>query len=136
MSEKGRSGKQLGDENVEKLRAYLERVEFIPARGNGPDKTAIARDAGLRDRQPLYKNENCVALLQEYLQKKPLGSGGAPDVPEAAADNPNEAKLERQLRTQEAKNDALAAEIFDLRRRLKRLSHIEALLEQGKRPIL
>lgn len=67
----GKSGRQAGAENVERLRAYLGEVESLPARNGKANLTAIAAGAGL-DRQSLYKNPECSRLLDAALEQKGL----------------------------------------------------------------
>lgn len=123
----GKSGRQAGAENVERLRAYLETVECLPARNGKANLTAIAAGVGV-DRQVLYKNPECSRLLEQALAQK--GLAGLQARSEA---DPEKLRLERRVTTLEQNNAALLAENYELRRQLQRLRHVEELLEQGKR---
>jgi len=116
-------------ENARLLEAYFKRVNDLPGHGGKPSKGAVAREAGLKDRQALYDNERCVALWEQYTRMLPLRD-------ECAKSSPEEEKLQREKRQLETKNANLQAEVFELRRRLKKLECVESLIVEGKRPIL
>jgi len=125
-----KSGKDIGVENVEKLKAYIEAIDALPARGCKVHVSAVAEAVGI-DRQTLYKNPLARQLLEEAVTKKGLrGIASREDQSETAI-----AKLERRVRELEAKNSAFFAENLELRRKLAKVLHVEALLEQGKRVI-
>jgi hypothetical protein len=124
---KGTNGKRVGDENVAKLKTWLESVAVIPARGGRPNKTEIARQAGLADRQPLDNNPECTRLLAAALERKGLEAASLAD--------DEKSRLEHRIRALEARADKEIAENFELRRRLRCLQHIEAILEAGGRVI-
>jgi hypothetical protein len=115
-------------ENVRLLKEYFEKVTALPGHGGRPSKGAVAREAGLKDRQALYDNEGCVELWNHYSQVLPLRA-------DSAKTSPKEDQLQRENRKLETKNATLQAELFELRRRLRKLECIENLLEEGKRPI-
>lgn len=124
---KGTNGKIVGDQNAHKLRVWLESVETIPMHGGSPNKTEIARRAGLKDRQPLDNNPECKKLLADAVANKCLSVSSVTD---------NEkSKLERKIRELEIRCDKEVAENFELKRKLKRLQHVESLLEAGRRII-
>lgn len=113
-----------GKQNARKLREYLEKTKDLPYRNAELNKQAIAREAGLKDRQPLYKNEECVELLGEFAKKLPVRM--------AAGTSKKETELERKNRSLETKNAKLYAENQELRRQLLKLEHIESLLVKGR----
>lgn len=124
---KGVSGKQVGDENAAKLRAWLDSVDEIPLHGGKPNKTAIARLAGLKDRQPLENNQACIELLSQAMRSKRVSVEARTDA--------ERVKLEARIRALETRADKESAENFELKRRLKRLQHVERIIESGGRVI-
>lgn len=113
-----------GKQNARKLREYLEKATDLPYRNGELNKQAIAREAGLNDRQPLYKNEECVEILAEYEKKLPERA--------TAGVSKKQTDLERKNRTLETKNAELYAENQELRRQLRKLEHIESLFVEGR----
>ena len=126
--EKGMNGKMVGDDNIAKLKAWLDSVDEIPMHGGKPNKTEIARLAKLKDRQPLENNDGCKALLADALTTKGLADVRRSDEAHLV--------LERRLRASETRADKEISENFELKRRLKKLEHIERIIEAGGRPIL
>lgn len=126
----GKSGQQIGQEYVEKLKSYLNSVPGLPARSGKVNMTAIAEASGV-PRQSLYKNEDCQNLLREAASQK-----GLTGVEDRGDDDGGKVRLERRIMTLEQSNAALVAENYELRRQLKKLRHIEEMMEQGKRVIL
>lgn len=123
--DKGKSGKMVGDENAEKLKTWLESVAELPMHGGKPNKTEIARRAGLKDRQPLENNEECKRLLAAASTSKKFVVAGTVD---------NEkSRLEKKLRALETRAEKEIAENFELKRKLRKLQHIESLIEAGGR---
>ncbi len=122
---------KIGEENAEKLRKYLDSVDALPARQGKPNLTAIARAAGLKDRQPLYDNEKCKELLDKAIKDK-----GLREIEVAAEHDHEKAVLERKITELQNKNDALYAEVHELRRQIQKYKHIEEMYAQGKRVIL
>jgi hypothetical protein len=60
------SGRQIGDQNVEKLRRYLEvNASKLPTFSGKLNKSRIAKEAGL-DRQVFENNPAAAALLAQY----------------------------------------------------------------------
>jgi hypothetical protein len=126
-----KSGKDVGAENVERLKAYIDSIDSLPARGDKVHVSAVAEAIGI-DRQTLYRNPVARQLLEDAVAKKGLrGIAVREDQSETAI-----VKLERKVHELEAKNSALFAENWELRRELAKLRHVETLLEQGKRVIL
>ena len=92
--------------------------------------TAIAEASGV-PRQSLYKNDDCRRMLDEATAAK--GLLGIED--RTAADDTGKVKLERRVTALEQSNASLVAENYELRRQLKKLRHVEEMMEQGKRVI-
>jgi hypothetical protein len=122
--------KEIGAANVRKLASYLTSIEALPARCGKTNMTAIALASGV-DRQALYKNPECRNILQEAAKTK-----GLIGIVAVAAYDPERVALERKISELQNKNDALYAEVHDLRRQLKKYKHIEEMYAQGKRAIL
>lgn len=125
--EKGLNGEAKGKLNAANLGKWLESVKVLPMHGGKPNKSEIAKLAKLTDRQPFKNNPECKRLLAEAMEKKGLAA-------ESRADE-ERAKLERRIRTLEVRADKEMAENFELRRQLKRLRHIEKIIESGGRII-
>jgi C4-dicarboxylate-specific signal transduction histidine kinase len=123
------SGSEIGIENVDKLRRYLDSVDALPARGGKLNVQAVAIAAGL-DRQALYKNPACRKLLEEAVARKDL-QGIEQRLPQASDDG--KIRLERRIGELERTNAALMAEVDELRQRLRRFAHIEGHLVQSGR---
>jgi len=124
-----RSGQEIGQEYVAKLTKYLDGITGLPARGGKVNATAVAEASGV-PRQSLYKNDDCRALLDEAVKAK-----GLVGIEERANDDIGKVKLERRIMNLEQSNASLVAENYELRRQLKKLKHIEEMMEQGKRVI-
>ena len=125
----GKSGSQIGAENVERLRAYLDHVgAAIPRRAGGdPDITAIATGAGLA-RGVLYKNDACRKMLDTHLLAMGL-DGPASHRPEhvTVSGTVDEEKraLQRRCKELEARVHGLLAEVADLRQQARRQGLID-----------
>jgi len=136
MNDKTRkSGRELSDENVEKLLAYLASLrgksEGLPHRNGKVNITAIALAAGLADRAILYKNPRCKALLDSAVAE--LGLTGIHQRTDQQSDL-EKLTLERRVNQLEARNASLYAENQELRSRLQQYRYIEEMLiSQGKR---
>lgn len=124
---KGANGKMVGDENATKLKAWLDSVDELPMHGGKPNKTKIAKLAGLKDRQPLENNKSCISLLEAALKLKALSATSRAD--------DERSRLEKRIRALEAQADKEIAENFELKRRLRKLQHIESIIETGGRII-
>lgn len=124
-----RSGAEIGIENVEKLRRYLDSIGALPARSGKLNVQAVAIAAGL-DRQVLYKNPECRKLLEQAVAGK--GLQGIEQRPPQASDD-GKIRLERRIGELERTNAALMAEVDELRQRLRRFAHIEGHLVQSGR---
>ena len=125
-----KSGKEIGAENVEKLRDYFASIDAVPARAGKAHVSAIAEAVGL-DRQVFYKNPAARQLLEDAVAQK--GLRGI-DAREEQGDV-QRAILEQKITELEQKNSALMAENWELRREITKLRHVEALMEEGKRVI-
>ena len=124
---KGCNGKMVGEENIAKLKRWLEQVDALPMHGGKPNKSEIARLAGLSDRQPLDNNPECQRLLALAVASK----GGELQ----SRFDEERARQERRIRELEIRADKEMAENFELKRRLKKLQHVEQILESGGRVI-
>lgn len=124
-----RSGQQIGQEYVDKLKRYLDGVKALPARNGKVNHTAIAEASGV-PRQSLYKNDDCRRMLDEATAAK-----GLLGIEDRTTDDTGKVKLERRVTALEQSNASLVAENYELRRQLKKLRHIEEMMEQGKRVI-
>jgi len=122
------SGQQKGAENVAKLKAYLDNVDAVPARGGKANVSAIAEACGF-GRSALYQNPDAKKVLEDAVATK--GLKGV----EARPDKGDQEKLvlENKIASLESKNAALFAECIELRRRVKQLHHVEIAMMQGKR---
>jgi hypothetical protein len=125
-----KSGQQIGQEYVDKLKGYLDSIKGLPARSGKVNMTAIA-EASRVPRQSLYKNDDCRVLLENAVKAK--GLLGIEDRGDTDSDK---VRLERRITTLEQSNASLVAENYELRRQLKKLKHIEEIVEQGKRVIV
>lgn len=124
---KGYNGKMVGEENIAKLKQWLDRVDVLPMHGGKPNKTEIARLAGLADRQPLDNNPECQRLLAVAVANK----GGELQ----SRFDEERARQERRIRELETRADKEMAENFELKRKLKKLQHVERIIESGGRVI-
>ena len=123
-----KSGQQVGADNVNKLKAYLDGVEAVPARGGKVNVTAIAEACGF-DRGVLYQNPTAKKMLAEAVEMKGL-KGTEVRAEKADMDR---LVLENKVASLESKNSALVAEVYELKRKLKQLQHVEIAMMQGKR---
>lgn len=125
-----RNGAQIGAENAERLRAWLDRVGAdLPRRPGGDvDMSAVADQAGLTSRQALYKNPECRRLLDEHrASHRPAEDVDRPPrdtAPSGTVDDEKRA-LERRCAELEKRVAGLMAEVADLRGRLKRREHVD-----------
>ncbi len=123
-----KSGRTIGADNVRKLEAYLRSVDAIPARGSKANMSAIAEACGF-DRQTLYKNPQAKEIILEAIEAK-----GLKGIDERCENvDAERIALERQLTSLQQTNSVLVAEVYELRARLKKLKHVEVLMENGRR---
>jgi len=125
-----KSGREIGEANVQKLRDYFDSVDAIPARGGKAHVSAVAEAAGI-DRQTLYKNPLARQLLEEAVAQKGLRGIEARD----DQGDTQIARLEQKVTELEQKNSTLIAENWELRRELSKFQHVEMMMEEGKRVI-
>ena len=129
-----KSGQQIGQEYVSTLETYLQGLRAegkgLTARGGRVSTLAIALAAGI-DRQSLYKNSHCRAMLEAAAQEMGLTGIGAREVPLTKDDGKSQ-----RIQTLEAQVASLTAEVHGLRRQLAQLNHIEAhMTATGRRVI-
>ena len=132
MAEK--SGQEKGAENVAAVERYLAALrregKGLPARNGKVSASAVALTVGV-DRQSLYKNPGCRALLEAAAQELGL----APMETREAGPAKDDAK-DRRIQTLEARVSSLQAEVEGLRQKLRQYAHIEAhMVETGRRVI-
>ena len=116
------------------LQAYIRDLKAegrgLPARSGKVSASAVALACGL-DRQSLYKNINCRAMLETAAQEL----GITPMESREASPTKDDAK-DRRIQVLEARNAALQAEVEGLRQKLRHYTHIEAhMIETGRRVI-
>jgi len=129
------SGHEIGQKYVEALQQYIDALrcenQSLPARCGKVSTSAVALAAGI-DRQSLYKNPGCRALLEAAAQELGIKGITAPE-----AKSPKDDVKDRRIQTLEAQNASLRAEVEGLRQRLRRYAHIEQhMVETGRRVIL
>jgi hypothetical protein len=126
--------REIGNEHVTALKRYIEGLrssgEGLPSRSGKLNISAVALACGF-NREVIYQNPHCRALLQEAA--KLIGLRGVECKEEQA--EVGKVRLERRITQLEQQNAALVAEVFDLRRKLEQLRHIEEMFEEGKRVI-
>lgn len=121
MAKLDKSGTDKGNEYADMLREYLASTDAVPAVNGRLNKKELAEKAGV-PRLSLYKNPACVELVQNAITTHQL-----------IEDTDDEKdKLRRKISKLEQNNSDLTAQVYELRRRLKRLQHIEALVEKGR----
>jgi len=117
------------NKNYHLLRNYLEQAKDLPYENGAPNVAGIAREAGLNDRGPLYKNPDCADLFEEYTKILPARRSTAQSNTKTSK---KEKDLEQKTRSLEIKNAELYSENCELRRQLRKLEHIEKLFESGR----
>ena len=120
-----KNGRQIGEENVERLRAYLDELKEsgnrLPARNGQPDKSAIALACGF-NRQTLYNNPEAVALLGRAVEEIGLDAKGkVPSDSKAAHMQHQMDRRDRRIQQLEESLQARIAENQWLRQELKKL---------------
>jgi hypothetical protein len=132
-------GRQAGDEHVAALSSYLAGLsqdgEGVPQRAGKLNFTAVARACGF-NREVLYQNPRCKALLAAAMDTLASIEANAAAEPTGASSAAGDAVLERRVGQLERQNAALYAEVHELRRQLKQYETIEAVfVETGRRVI-
>ncbi len=126
-----KSGAMLGSENVVRLEAYLkalaEHGRRLPAKGEKVNVSAVALACGF-DRAVLYQNPSARDLLHKAAVN--IGLDGQVATRETVTTD----RRDQRILKLEQENANLKAEIFDIRRMLRRLEHIEEIMvETGRR---
>jgi len=129
-----KSGQEKGAENVAAVGRYIAALRKdglgLPARNGKVSASAVALAVGV-DRQSLYKNPGCRAMLEAAAQELGL----APMESREAAPTKDNAK-DRHIQALEERVSTLQAEVEGLRQKLRRYAHIEAhMVETGRRVI-
>lgn len=130
------AGREKGEEHAAALRHFLDEMkakdEPLPRRGAALNTSAIARSLGI-NRQVLYQNPKCKALLEECDradQERFLSK-----LDQAAIARENKDKVDKERSELEADNLALRAKIASMTTELERLRRLETLMtETGKLP--
>jgi hypothetical protein len=143
MTPPGKSGKQQGEENVKKLRQYVDALKSegarLPSRNGNPDKSAIALAAGF-SRLTLYNNPAAISLLEEAVED--VGLEGTPSPGSAKADHLQHQvdrrerriqRLEELLATKTAENEALRKENREIIEKLRQYSVMEEIMATSGR---
>lgn len=130
-----RSRFDIGQEYVASLERYLtalrEEGKSLPERAGKVSASAVALACGV-DRQSLYKNPACRAMLEAAAQEL----GVAPMASRDAGTSTKDDAKDRRISNLEAKNASLQAEVEGLRKQLRRYAHLEAhMIETGRRVI-
>jgi hypothetical protein len=134
MSGPRRNTQQIGRDSIEALQRYLDALgregQGLPARNGKVFASAVALAVGV-DRQTLYKNPGCRALLEAAAQELGLAPMEARE-----ADPTRDDARDRRIQQLEARNQALQAEVEGLRQKLRRYAHIEEhMVSTGRRVI-
>lgn len=129
-----KSSQQIARDSEDALNRYLDALrregKGLPSRSGRVSQSAVALAAGL-DRQTLYKNPHCRALIEAAAQEMGL-SGIAAREPMGVQDDGKDHRIQA-LETQVA---SLQAEVHGLRKQLAQFRHIEAhMVETGRRVI-
>ena len=146
---RSKSGQQIGLENIDRLKAYLDSLELaglsVPQRNGRPNLSAIAAACGF-DRQVLYHNPGAATLLLEAVEHEQASNTASPDLkcPGQSLEELLSARLqsrERRIAEVEGKLLAARAEIEELRKKVLQLEERNArlrlfeahVLETGRR---
>jgi hypothetical protein len=132
------NGKQIGAQNVEKLRRYLEvNAGKLPSFNGRLNKSRIATEAGL-DRQVFENNPACTALLAQYGDASRQSR-----LPAVAADSEAMEKIRRLEEEVSKFRDLAAKRAVELEKRRKesaenntQLRVFETMMETMRNPPL
>jgi hypothetical protein len=139
-----KSGQQIGAENAEKLRNYLEVLKSkgvrLPSRDGKVDKSAIAIACGF-NRQTLYNNPDAVALLEQAVHDigledgKTQLAGGKIEHVQRRLDQRDRRiqQLEEKLTAKEAENAELRKEKRGLKEKLRQYEVFEEIMTTNGR---
>lgn len=130
-----RSRFDIGQENLASLDRYLTSLrkegKSLPERGGKVSASAVALACGV-DRQSLYKNPACRAMLEAAARELGLAPMESRD---AGASTKDDAK-DRRISVLEQRCAVLQAEVDGLRSQLRRFAHIEEhMISTGRRVI-
>ena len=141
----GKSGRQVGAENAERLRVYLDELKTegrrLPSRGGKPDKSAIATAAGF-SRLTLYNNPEAISLLDDAVNEIGLESADVAPITSGRALHLQQQldrrdkriqRLEELLASRTAEKEALARENKALKEELRRYSMMEEVITSSGR---
>lgn len=126
-------GVPQGQENARRLEAYLDALERdklpLPARDGKPNLSVIALACGF-DRGVLYTNAAAKSAITAAAARLGLEAFEQRAPESVCAPDPRDQRILKL----EQENAALRAENIDLRRRVKRLEHVEShMAETGRR---
>ena len=130
-ADRRRSGATIGVENVRRLSAYIDQLasagRCLPARFGKVNASAVALACGF-DRAVFYQNPAAREMLRQAAAR--LGLDAQVSSRRAVSVDPRDQAI---LKLQQ-ENANLKAEVFELRRRLRRLEHVEeVMIETGRR---
>ena len=134
---KSRDNREIGAENVARLRAYLEQIDRLPLTPKGEvNRSAVAEACGF-DRQVLYKNKEAEQLFKDALARRGLSPNTEephpPDDRALALRDRRIKQLEDRLVQLEADNHQLRRENKALREARERDGFVKELfLETGR----
>lgn len=127
------SGRIIGQQHTEALKEHLESLSALPVRGGKLNATALAKGCGF-DRQVLYKNPQCRALIEDRLNKEGLPPLASP-TPKKATPTKEQSESPEQI-DGVGKNDGnnrtntSSRELADTKRRLAQALKSNAALEK------
>lgn len=126
-----KSNAELGEENLHRLRHYLDITDRVPERAGKANISAIAIGAGV-PRDFINRRADAKRLIANAVTAKGLAM---PQQVHAAPGEGVSADLKRKVQQLEQKNAVLRAEVAALRRAAARWQHLEAqMMASGKLP--
>jgi hypothetical protein len=139
-----KSGQQIARENVEKVRAYIDRLKAeglsLPSRYGKPNWSAIARDCGLKDRGVFYDNEEARALIEQAvsdlgLEAEPAGHRKVEHAEKKLGESERHVQqLTERLAVKTAENETLRRRVAELEEKLHQYSVFdEVMTSTGRR---
>lgn len=132
-----KNGRQVGADNVEKLRVYLSGLNptgpRLPSRAGKPDKSAIALACGF-NRQTLYNNPEAISLLDTAVEEIGLEEESGIIVDGKAAHMQQQMdKRDRRVQQLEEALQARVAEIQGLKEQLRQYAIMEEVMTANGR---
>jgi hypothetical protein len=126
-----KSGAEIGAANVQRLKSYLDRLansgSKLPSQNGKVNASAVALACGF-DRAVLYQNPGARQMLRQAAAR--LGLDAQVASRKAVSVDPRDQRILKL----EQENANLKAEVFELRRNLRRLQHVEeVMIETGRR---